>query len=155
MSRVVVNKPQPLEPQFAKERDRVQAAFGKRVREFRTERQLTLEMLAEKADLHENYVGAVERGERNLSLYNVWRLAHGLGLPVAVLVQDLPARNAKRATASYVNSHGSGRRASANSSLRPSCTSLTCVGKRNASNRCRSSGVCRNLAIKALRMVSW
>lgn len=69
----------------------MQAAFGKRVREFRTERQLTLEMLAEKADLHENYVGAVERGERNLSLYNVWRLANGLGLPVADLVQDLPA----------------------------------------------------------------
>ena len=44
MSRVVVNKPQPLEPQFAKERDRVQAAFGKRVREFRTERQLTLDV---------------------------------------------------------------------------------------------------------------
>ena len=100
MSRVVVNKPQPLEPQFAKERDRVQAAFGKRVREFRTERQLTLEMLAEKADLHENYVGAVERGERNLSLYNVWRLANGLGWPVADLVQDLPARKAKRTAAS-------------------------------------------------------
>ena len=92
MSRVVVNKPQPLEPQFAKERDRVQAAFGKRVREFRTERQLTLEMLAEKADLHENYVGAVERGERNLSLYNVWRIAHGLGVAPADLMQELPDR---------------------------------------------------------------
>ncbi|WP_236748634.1 helix-turn-helix domain-containing protein [Acidovorax carolinensis] len=100
MDRVVVNKPQPLEARFAQERDRVQAAFGKRVREFRTEQQLTLEMLAEKADLHENYVGAVERGERNLSLYNVWRLAGGLGLSVAELVQDLPARKAKRTAAS-------------------------------------------------------
>ena len=54
----------------------------------------------ESGDLHENYVGAVERGERNLSLYNVWRLANGLGLLVADLVQDLPARKAKRATAS-------------------------------------------------------
>ena len=71
MTRVLGNKPQPLEARFAQERDRVQAAFGKRVREFRTEQQLTLEMLAAKADLHENYVGAVERGERNLSLYNV------------------------------------------------------------------------------------
>ena len=96
MNRVVINKPQPLEARFALERDRVQAAFGKRVREFRTEQQLTLEMLAAKADLHENYVGAVERGERNLSLYNVWRLAGGLGLSVAELVQDLPARKGKR-----------------------------------------------------------
>lgn len=74
----------------------MQAAFGKRVREFRTERQLTLEMLAERADLHENYVGAVERGERNLSLYNVWRLASGLGLSAAELMQDLPPRKIKR-----------------------------------------------------------
>lgn len=95
MSRVFVNKPQPLEPQFAKERDRVLAAFGKRVREYRTEQRLTLEMLAAKADLHENYVGAVERGKRNLSLYNVWRLASGLGLPVADLVKDLPIREGK------------------------------------------------------------
>ena len=96
MVRVLVNKPQPLEARFVQERDRVQAAFGSRLREFRIERQMTLEMLAEKADLHENYVGAVERGERNLSLYNVWRLAGGLGLPVADLVQDLPARMGKR-----------------------------------------------------------
>lgn len=128
MSRVVVNKPQPLEPQFAKERDRVQAAFGKRVREFRTERQLTLEMLAEKADLHENYVGAVERGERNLSLYNVWRLANGLGLPVADLVQDLPARKAKRAAASWSCQSVSRCTACAISSIKPSGTSLTCTG---------------------------
>ena len=100
MTRVLVNKPQPLEARFAEERDRVQAAFGSRLREYRVAKQLTLEMLAEKADLHENYVGAVERGERNLSLYNVWRLANGLGLPVADLVQDLPARKAKRATSS-------------------------------------------------------
>ena len=100
MTRVLVNKPQPLEARFAQERDRVQAAFGKRVREYRTEQQLTLEMLAERSDLHENYVGAVERCERNLSLYNVWRLASGLGLPVADLVQDLPARKSKRAAAS-------------------------------------------------------
>jgi hypothetical protein len=49
MTRVLVNKPQPLEARFAQERDRVQAAFGKRVREFRIEQQLTLEMLV--ADL--------------------------------------------------------------------------------------------------------
>ena len=96
MPRVLVNKPKPLDARFVQECDWVQAAFGKRVRECRTEQQMTLEMLAEKADLHENYVGAVERGKRNLSLYNVWRLANGLGLPVADLVQDLPARKGQR-----------------------------------------------------------
>lgn len=95
MNRVVVNKPQPLEARFALERDRVQAAFGSRLREFRVAKQLTLEMLAERADLHANYVGAVERGERNLSLYNIWRLANGLDLSADALMQELPARQAK------------------------------------------------------------
>ena len=96
MNRVVVNKPQPLEARFAEERDRVQAAFGSRLREYRVAKQLTLEMLAERADLHANYVGAVERGERNLSLYNIWRLACGLELTAADLMQELPARKGKR-----------------------------------------------------------
>lgn len=92
MPRVVVNKPQPLEARFVVERDRVQAAFGSRLRDFRVARQLTLEMLADRADLHANYVGAVERGERNLSLYNIWRIAHGLGVAPAELMQSLPER---------------------------------------------------------------
>ena len=92
MTRVLVYKPQPLEARFVQERDRVQAAFGSRLREFRVAKQLTPEMLADRADLHANYVGAVERGERNLSLYNVWRIAHGLGVTPADLMQELPER---------------------------------------------------------------
>lgn len=96
MSRVLVNKPHPLEAAFVQERDLVQELFGKRLRALRTEHKLTLEMLAERCDLHENYVGAVERGERNLSLFNVWRLANGLGLSASDLVQDLPPRKSKK-----------------------------------------------------------
>lgn len=96
MVRVLINKPQPLEARFVQERDRVQTAFGSRLREFRIERQMTLEMLAEKADLHANYVGAVERGERNLTLYNIWRIAQGLGLTADELMQELPTRKGKR-----------------------------------------------------------
>jgi transcriptional regulator with XRE-family HTH domain len=92
MSRVVVNKPQPLDARFVLERDQVQVVFGRRLRNLRTEHKLTLEMLAERADLHPNYVGAVERGERNLSLYNIWRLASGLGLSANDLMRELPVR---------------------------------------------------------------
>ncbi len=54
------------------------AAFGARVRELRLERGLSQEDLAEKAGLHRNYVGGIERGERNVALDNIYRLALAL-----------------------------------------------------------------------------
>jgi len=44
------------------------------------------ERLAEQANLHRTYVGAVERGERNISLLNIQRLARALGVTMADLV---------------------------------------------------------------------
>ena len=52
--------------------------FGDRVRELRVARGLTQESLAEKAGLHRNYVGEVERGLRNIGLDNIWALADAL-----------------------------------------------------------------------------
>jgi len=63
--------------------------FGKRVRQFRLERRLSQEKLAELADLHRNYVGGVERGERNVSLLNIVKLAHGLNVRVPKLVETI------------------------------------------------------------------
>jgi transcriptional regulator with XRE-family HTH domain len=63
--------------------------FGKRVRQFRLERQLSQEKLAELADLHRNYVGGVERGERNVSLLNIVKLAHGLKVKPIKLVEPI------------------------------------------------------------------
>lgn len=73
-------------------KERVQVTFGAAVRAQREARALTQEQLAELAELHTNYVSSVERGERNIGLHNVARLAYALDLPVSALVSPLDAK---------------------------------------------------------------
>jgi transcriptional regulator with XRE-family HTH domain len=48
---------------------------------------LSQEALADRASLHRTYVGSVERGERNISIDNIERLAHALGVSAASLLE--------------------------------------------------------------------
>jgi transcriptional regulator with XRE-family HTH domain len=61
----------------------VKQQFGNRVRELRQTAGLTQEELAHVAELDRSYVGGVERGERNLSIDNVCRLAKAIGVSPA------------------------------------------------------------------------
>ena len=63
-------------------------AFGERVRRFRSDDELSQERLAERAGLHRTYVGSVERGERNISLDNIYALADALGIDARDLLGD-------------------------------------------------------------------
>jgi transcriptional regulator with XRE-family HTH domain len=58
-------------------------AVGRRVRELRQQLQISQEELAARADLHRNYVGSVERGERDIGISAIGQLAHALGVPLA------------------------------------------------------------------------
>ncbi len=62
-------------------------AFGNRLRALRKEAGMTQEALAAAAGLHWTYIGQIERGRRNLTLKNVLRLARGLGVEPARLIQ--------------------------------------------------------------------
>ena len=93
MSRVIVNRPQALDTEHKLELLMLQKAFGERLRAARHDKQMTLEQLAEACELHANYVGSVERGERNISLYNIWRIASSLGMGADQLMLDLPKRD--------------------------------------------------------------
>ncbi len=56
----------------------VRIAFGRRVRTVRESKGLSQEALAELAGLHRTYVSGVERGQRNIGLENLVRLARAL-----------------------------------------------------------------------------
>ena len=59
--------------------------LGKTVRQKRLSLGLSQEALGEKADLHWTYIGGIERGERNVSLVNIVRIARALGIAPAKL----------------------------------------------------------------------
>ncbi len=64
--------------------------FGQRIRELRMAKGLSQEELAELATLHRNYIGGIERGERNLGLLNLVQLAHALSVKPAKLLDTIP-----------------------------------------------------------------
>ncbi|MGZ0068096.1 helix-turn-helix domain-containing protein [Microbacterium arborescens] len=61
-------------------------AFGQRVRDERLRLGVTQEDLAHRAALDRSYVGQVERGERNITLDNIHRLAEALQVEAGSLL---------------------------------------------------------------------
>jgi transcriptional regulator with XRE-family HTH domain len=68
--------------------------FGKRIRQLRTERNLSQEQLAELTGFHRTYIGMVERGERNISLSNIGVFAKTFEIQVSQLLDF--GRSARR-----------------------------------------------------------
>lgn len=56
----------------------IKRAFGERVRDVRKDRGLSQEALALACALDRTYIGGVERGERNISLINIYKIAKAL-----------------------------------------------------------------------------
>lgn len=65
----------------------LQKAVGRNLRDYRLERGLSQEAFAEVLGVHRTYMGGVERGERNLTLKSVERMAERLGVEVRELLQ--------------------------------------------------------------------
>ncbi|UCD84173.1 MAG: helix-turn-helix transcriptional regulator [Deltaproteobacteria bacterium] len=61
--------------------------WGGKIRELRKMRGLTQEKLSEKADLHWKFIGEVERGDSDIKLGNIARIAKGLGIELNELLE--------------------------------------------------------------------
>jgi transcriptional regulator with XRE-family HTH domain len=76
--------------------DNVQIRFGLRLRQVRKRRGVSQEKLGDMAGLHRTYVSSIERGERNVSLVNIERLAMALGVDMAELMPETSERSSGR-----------------------------------------------------------
>ena len=62
---------------------------GLRIRELRLAKGISQEALADEAGVHRTYMGSVERGERNISLENIVKIAHALRVAPSQLLHTL------------------------------------------------------------------
>ncbi|MDR0701591.1 MAG: helix-turn-helix transcriptional regulator [Azoarcus sp.] len=79
--------------------DDPRSLFGLRLSEIRKNRGWSQERLAKKSGLARSYVGGVERGQRNIALLNICRLADALGLPPSALLAQPGIKADKKAVA--------------------------------------------------------
>lgn len=68
-------------------------SFGKKMRQARERAGMSQEELGARTGLHRTYIGSVERGERNVGLINVLRIARCLGIPPSSLFDDEATEN--------------------------------------------------------------
>ena len=72
-----------------KDREKIRTAFGKLLRQKRNLLEISQEELAFRSGLHRTYVGSVERGERNLSLENIFIFAKALSCDPKDLIPEI------------------------------------------------------------------
>ena len=65
----------------------LQKVVGRNLRAYRMEKGLSQEDFAEVVGVHRTYMGGLERGERNLTLQSLERIAEELGVPVRELLK--------------------------------------------------------------------
>jgi transcriptional regulator with XRE-family HTH domain len=66
--------------------------FAEQMKRLRLRKALSQEKLAALAGLHPNYIGSVERAERNISIDNIEKIANALAVPAAALLSATRAK---------------------------------------------------------------
>jgi len=69
--------------------EELQKQLGTRIRRLRAQSGYTQESFADACGLHRNFMGAVERGEQNLTLKSLRIIANGLGTSMSKLLSGL------------------------------------------------------------------
>jgi transcriptional regulator with XRE-family HTH domain len=63
-------------------------SFGLRLRKLRSGKGISQEELADRCGLHRTFIGRIERGESNITLTTLHKVAVGLGVRASALIDD-------------------------------------------------------------------
>ncbi len=66
------------------------SVIAENVRRLRVKRSWSQEELADRCDLHRTYIGAIERGERNITVKTLFKIAEALGCDALLLLRARP-----------------------------------------------------------------
>jgi len=67
----------------------IAVAFGRHIAEFRKRKEMTQFDLAFKSGIHRAYIGAIERGEKNVNICTIFKLAKGLDVEPYKLLKNV------------------------------------------------------------------
>lgn len=71
----------------------IRVKFGKTLRRLRKNHGISQETFADKCDLHRTYISDIERGERNVSLENIEKIAKVLNIQISELFREVETEN--------------------------------------------------------------
>lgn len=71
-----------------REAEIVRRKIGQAIRAYRTAQEISQEQLAEQANMTRNYVGMIERGEKNISVVMLYRFSKALKVPLADIIRN-------------------------------------------------------------------
>ncbi len=74
---------------------------GQRIRNYRTQKGLSQEKLAELSGCHPTYIGQVERGEKNTTLESIEKIASALGITLEKLLEKIGENQPKTGEKNY------------------------------------------------------
>ncbi len=72
-----------------KHKSEISISFGKLLKDLRKRKEISQEELAFRSNLNRTYIGMIERGEKNITLYNLYKISNGLGISLKELLSDL------------------------------------------------------------------
>ena len=73
--------------------EKITQEIGGRIRAYRCRRGLTQEELAERSELHNTYIGQIERGEKNLSVVSLTKILHALDITFSEFFEAIDMKN--------------------------------------------------------------